>query len=121
MSRSGLCAKFMPGEDAESALVAAEAYRADGIAADFTRLGGTLVRIEDAERDRRALCRADRHDQGTRYQRRGLGQAHPARFDDDEERTFTHVARLAERAGPAGQTLWVDMEGSAYVERTIAL
>jgi proline dehydrogenase len=113
--------KFMPGEDAESALAAAEAYRADGIRAEFTRLGENLARIEDAD------AVAD-HYLGLidTVKERGLDGEISVKltqlgFDLDEQRTFDHVARLAERAAAAGQTLWVDMEGSPYVERTIAL
>jgi len=112
--------KFMPGEDAESALVAAELFRADGIRAMFTRLGENLTRIEDADEV------ADHYlfliDTITS---RGLDGEVSVKltqlgFDLDEERTFTHVSGLAERAKSAGQTLWIDMESSAYAERTIA-
>jgi proline dehydrogenase len=112
--------KFMPGEDAESALVAAEAYRSDGIRAMFTRLGENLVRIEDANEV------AD-HYLGLidTITARGIDGEISVKltqlgFDLDEERTFDHVSRLADRAKSAGQTLWIDMESSAYVERTIA-
>ncbi len=42
-------------------------------------------------------------------------------LDIDEEACFGHMAGLAARADATGTWLWVDMEGSAYVERTIAL
>jgi proline dehydrogenase len=112
--------KFMPGEDAESALVAAESYRSDGLSAMFTRLGENLVRIEDADEvadhylgliDTIAVRGIDGEVSVKLTQ---LG------FDLDEERTFVHVSRLAERAAGRGQTLWIDMEASSYVERTIA-
>src|SRR5204863_4102772 len=41
-------------------------------------------------------------------------------YDLDVERTLEHVAALATRAGADGRTLWIDMEGSAYAEGTIA-
>jgi proline dehydrogenase len=113
--------KFMPGEDAESALVAAEAYRADGITAMFTRLGENLVRIEDAD------ATADHYlELIDTIKSRGIDGEVSVKltqlgFDLDEERTFAHVSALAERAKSAGQTLWIDMESSAYAERTIAL
>jgi proline dehydrogenase len=112
--------KFMPGEDADSALAAAESYRADGIAAEFTRLGENLVRIEDADE-------VAEHYFGLigTIKDRGLDGEVSVKltqlgFDLDEERTFAHVDRLAERAAGVGQTLWVDMEASGYAERTIA-
>jgi proline dehydrogenase len=112
--------KFMPGEDAESALAAAEAYRADGISAMFTRLGENLVRIEDAD------AIADHYlEVIDTIQTRGLDGEVSVKltqlgFDLDVERTFGHVSRLAERAAVGGKTLWVDMESSSYAEATIA-
>ena len=107
--------KFMPGEDAESALVAAEAYRSDGIRAMFTRLGENLVRIEDAD------AIAD-HYLGLidTITSRGIDGEISVKltqlgFDLDEERTFNHVSTLADRAKAAGKTLWIDMESSAFV------
>jgi proline dehydrogenase len=41
-------------------------------------------------------------------------------YDIDVERTLAHAARMAERSAESGKTLWVDMEGSAYAEGTIA-
>ena len=112
--------KFMPGEDAESALAAAEAYRSDGITAMFTRLGENLVRIEDADE-------VAEHYVGLidTISSRGIDGEVSVKltqlgFDLDEERTFAHVSRLADRAAAAGQTLWIDMEASGYVERTVA-
>jgi proline dehydrogenase len=42
-------------------------------------------------------------------------------LDIDEEACFGHMSGLAARADVTGTWLWVDMEGSAYVERTVAL
>jgi len=42
-------------------------------------------------------------------------------LDIDEEACFGHMSGLAARADITGTWLWVDMEGSAYVERTLAL
>jgi proline dehydrogenase len=112
--------KFMPGEDAESALAAAESYRSDGIRAMFTRLGENLVRTEDADEIAEHYLElidtiaARAIDGEVSVKLTQLG------FDLDEERTFGHVSNLAQRAAAAGQTLWIDMESSAYAERTIA-
>jgi proline dehydrogenase len=113
--------RFMPGEDAEAALAAAEAFRADGIGTIFTRLGENITRLDEAD----AVA--------THYL--GLIDAIAARgldgeasvkltqlgFDIDEEGALDHLRRLAERAAVSGRTVWIDMESSAYVEGTIAL
>jgi proline dehydrogenase len=41
-------------------------------------------------------------------------------YDLDVERTLAHTGRLAAKAAENNRTLWVDMEGSAYAEGTIA-
>ena len=41
-------------------------------------------------------------------------------FDLDVERTLAHAARIAAKSAETGRTLWIDIEGSAYAEGTIA-
>lgn len=110
----------MPGEDVEAALVAAEAFGREGIPTLFTRLGENLEVIGDAD------AVAD-HYLGLLEElaARGIdGEASvkltQLGFDLDEERTFEHCARLAQRSAELDRELWIDMEGSPYVERTIA-
>jgi len=112
--------RFMPGEDAESALKAADAFRADGIATMFTQLGENVTTPAEAD------AVAD-HYLGLldTIAERGLDGEISVKltqlgFDLDEARTLEHVARLADRAAPTGRTVWIDMEGSAYTEGTIA-
>ena len=112
--------RFMPGEDAESALVAAARFRDDGIASMFTRLGENVTRPEEAD------AVADHYiTLLDTIAERGLDGEISVKltqlgFDLDVDRTFGHVARLAERAGQSGRTVWVDMEASSYAEGTIA-
>ena len=112
--------RFMPGEDAEAALKAATSFQVEGIGTLFTRLGENLTRVEEADavaahytalleqiRDRRL-------DGEISVKLTQLG------FDLDVERTFAHVDALAGRAAEIGKSIWIDMEGSAYTEATIA-
>ena len=109
----------MPGETVESALAAAERYRAGGIATLFTRLGENLTRIEEADAEAEhylGLIDAIRErgiDGEASLKLTHLG------LDLDVERTFAHAERLCARAAEAGQTVWIDMEGSAYTEATV--
>ena len=112
--------RFMPGEDAASALDAAERFRSDGISSEFTRLGENVTRIEEAD----AVAE---HYLGLldEIQRRALDGEISVKltqlgYDIDVERTLAHTQRLAERAAVGGRTLWIDMEGSDYAEGTIA-
>jgi proline dehydrogenase len=112
--------RFMPGEDVGSALTAAMAFKADGIATLFTRLGENVT--EAAEADAVAEHYLAVMDD---IANRGLDGEVSVKltqlgFDLDLERTLGHARRLAERAAMNGKSLWIDMEGSAYAEGTIA-
>jgi proline dehydrogenase len=112
--------RFMPGEDAGSALQAAEGFKGEGIASEFTRLGENVTTVEegDAVAEHYLGLLDDIHarslDGEVSVKLTQLG------YDLDVERTVAHAARLAGRAAEHGRTLWIDMEGSAYAEGTIA-
>ena len=112
--------KFMPGETADSALAEGVKFQVEGISQLYTRLGENLTRIEEADevaahyrvvldeiRDRRL-------DGEVSVKLTQLG------FDLDVERTFAHASALAVQSAENGRSLWIDMEGSAYAEGTIA-
>ena len=113
--------RFMPGDDADSALQAATKFKKEGISAVLTQLGENITRIDEADDvathylellDRIASEHLDA-DISVKLTQLGL--------DLDGERAFEHVQRLAQRAAPIGRTVWIDMEGGAYAERTVAL
>jgi proline dehydrogenase len=113
--------RFMPGEDAESAISAAEVFRSQGIVSMFTRLGENITRLDEAD----AVAE---HYLGLMdtIAARGLDGEVSVKltqlgYDLDPDRALAHVERLAERAAGQGRTVWVDMEGSEYVEGTISL
>ena len=113
--------RFMPGETLEAALDAAAPLQAAGIGTMYTRLGENLERLEDADAVAEhylAVLEA--------IQARGLRgeiSVKPTQLglDLDEDRTLEHLVRLAARARETGSYLWIDMEGSDYVEATIRL
>ena len=113
--------RFMPGEDAESALAAAKGFEADGIAVMFTRLGENLTKIEEGD----AVAE---HYLGLldTIAERGIDGEISVKltqlgYDLDRDRALAHCERLAEKAAGQGRTLWVDMEGSDYVDGTLEL
>jgi proline dehydrogenase len=112
--------RFMPGEDAESALRAATDFKKDGIAVVLTRLGENVTQTAEADEVANEYLglleriAAEGLDGEISVKLTQLG------FDLDEERTLAHTKRLAERAGASGKTVWVDMEGSPYTARTLA-
>jgi proline dehydrogenase len=112
--------RFMPGENAEAALTAAETFQADGISTMFTRLGENVTRLEEGD----AVAE---HYMGLldTIAARGIDGEISVKltqlgFDLDDARTLEHVERLATKAAATGRTVWVDMEGSDYAEGTIA-
>ena len=111
--------RFMPGEDADSALAAAAGFAADGIAVMFTRLGENVTRAEEGD----AVAE---HYVGLldTIAERGIDGEVSVKltqlaYDIDRDRALAHCERLAEKAAAQGRTLWVDMEGSDYVDGTL--
>ena len=112
--------RFMPGEDVGSALTAAAAFQADGIGTLFTRLGENVTETGEADAVAEHYMAVLGEIAG-----RGLDGEISVKltqlgFDLDLERTLGHAGRLAARAAESGKTVWIDMEGSAYAEGTIA-
>ena len=112
--------RFMPGTEAASALDAGVAFRVDGITSIYTRLGENITRLEEGDDVAEHYLglmgdiRARDLDGEVSVKLTQLG------YDIDVERTLAHAGRLADKAAEMGKSLWVDMEGSAYAEGTIA-
>jgi len=112
--------RFMPGETIEDALREAATLRDEGIPVVVTMLGENL---ETAEQTRaiveeyvRALDLAETRGLDVQV---SIKPTHLG-LDQDPELVLDNVSRLAERTGDRG-TLWIDMEGSAYTDATLAL
>jgi len=111
--------RFMPGETLDDALAAAERERDAGIATVFTFLGENLTN-EDAS------GRAAAHYHGVldRVGERGLSTEISVKLthlglDVDESVARGAFDELATHAERLGNWAWIDMEGSAYTERTV--
>jgi proline dehydrogenase len=113
--------RFMPGETLESALDAAAPLEAAGIGTMYTRLGENLTDLGDA--DEVADHYVGVFDAISARGYRGEVSVKPTQLglDLDPERTSAHLRRLAAKAEETGSYLWIDMEGSDYVEATVVL
>lgn len=114
-------ARFMPGERAEDALTAALVLRRDGIASEFTRLGENITEMAEAD----AVTEHYVELYG-RIRDAALGGEISVKLtqlglDIDEAATLAHCLRLAARARETGSRLWIDMEDSSYVDRTLRI
>jgi proline dehydrogenase len=87
----------------------------------YTRLGENLTSLEEA--DAVADHYIEVFDAIAARGYRGEVSVKPTQLglDHDEDRTLEHLTRLAAKAAAIGSYLWIDMEGSAYVEPTIRL
>ena len=110
----------MPGEDMDSALTAAVGFQVEGLGTIFTHLGENLTSIDEA--DTVAAHYAELIDEIAARKLDGEPSVKLTQlgFDLDEARTMVHAEALAARTAEHGRTFWIDMEGSVYVERTIA-
>jgi proline dehydrogenase len=113
--------RFMPGEELDDALGAASELAEPGIGTIVTRLGESLTGESQAD----AVCE---HYLGAydSIKRRGLPAVVSVKptqlgLDHSFDKTETLLYRLAERASATGSQLWIDMEDSSYVDRTLDL
>jgi proline dehydrogenase len=112
---------FMPGERVEDAMAASSEQQTRGIGTIFTRLGENVTRIEEAEEVTRHYLdvldkiRAAGLDAQISVKPTQLG------LDLDKELCFRNLQRLVERAEARNNFVWVDMESSPYVDRTLEL
>ena len=113
--------RFMPGEDLASALGAAKGLAAAGGGIVFTRLGENLSRIEEAD-----AVAAHYHAVLDESAAAGLIPEISVKLtqlglDIDREVCLRHCLALAEHAERIGSSLWIDMEDSSYVDRTLQI
>ena len=111
--------RFMPGEGFEAALKAAGDFRAHNIGALFTLLGENVTDLADANRvvehyEEVLAASTDIHAEiSVKPTQLGL--------DVDAPAAYANLQRLARATDKANGFLWIDMEGSAYTDRTLEL
>src|SRR5439155_19693560 len=112
---------FMPGERVEDAMQAAARQQTRGIGTILTRLGENVTRVDEAEEvtlhylDVLDKLQAARLDAQISVKPTQLG------LDLDKELCFRNLQRLVDRAGERHNFVWIDMESSPYVDRTLDL
>ena len=113
--------RFMPGEDATSALDAAGALANAGIGSVASALGERVTTSADAKAVRQHyLDVLDQiHGQGLETQI-SVKLTHLG-LDVDRQVCSDSVHAIAERAASIGTMLWIDMEESHYVDATLAV
>ncbi|HLG05647.1 MAG TPA: proline dehydrogenase family protein [Gemmatimonadales bacterium] len=113
--------KFMPGEELSDALAAAAALAPLGLGALLTKLGENLTAEPEA-----SAVRDHYLDAFDRIRARNLDahvsvKATQLGLDFSQRHCAEHLNVLAQKAEDGGTYLWLDMEDSSYVDRTIEL
>jgi proline dehydrogenase len=113
--------RFMPGETLADGMAAADRLLAEGIGILLTHLGENLT--EPAQADAVVAHYHEVLDQAATRQRPPEISVKPTQLglDIDPELAFRNADDLAEHAARVGTTLWLDMEGSPYVDPTLEL
>lgn len=109
--------RFLPGEGFDAALKAAGDFRSHGVGALFTLLGENITNLEEAnhvvEHYEEVLAASTGVQAEISVKPTQLG------LDIDAAATYSNLQRLARAAAKAKSFMWIDMEGSAYTDRTI--
>lgn len=114
-------ARFMPGERLDDALGAAVRLAAEGVPTTLTALGENVTTEAEATRVCEHYLEAY---EGIARQRLDVElSVKPTHLglDIDLDLASKNLGRLAERAQERDTWLWLDMESSPYVERTVDL
>jgi proline dehydrogenase len=113
--------KFMPGESVDDAITAAEQLAREGRGTVFTQLGENLTRLNEAEAVRDHYLKV--FDRIKEHAIPGHVSVKPTQLglDLSPGACAAHLDVLGAKAMATGSTLWIDMEDSTYVDRTIAL
>lgn len=111
--------RFMPGETLDDALRAAQDLERRGLGTLLTHLGENVTDRAEADAEARhyfeVLERSASLDTEVSVKLTQLG------LDVDPDLPRAHLVRLIERARELNRPIWIDMEGSAYTERTVEL
>jgi proline dehydrogenase len=117
----GLARRFVAGETLDDALAAVRALNAIGISASLDELGESVTNerearaVRDSYLDMLDRLAAARLDANVSVKLTALG------LDVSEELCVTHMQDLLERARAHRTFVRIDMESSAYTERTLRL
>ena len=113
--------RFMPGEELDDALREARGLAAEGMGTVLTKLGENLASPGDADEVRDHYLAA--YDRVRQLGLPSVISVKPTQLgvDFSLEVCARHLETLATRTEAAGSYLWIDMEDSSYVDRTLDL
>ncbi|MGH8003558.1 MAG: proline dehydrogenase family protein, partial [Limisphaerales bacterium] len=113
--------RFMPGEKLADALAAAEAIKEKHIASLLTLLGENITEPEEAEKIAKHYIDALPQIQQKSLDGHISVKLTQLGLDLGEELCFQNLSAIVRRAKEFDNWVWIDMEQSKYVERTLTL
>jgi proline dehydrogenase len=114
-------ARFVAGESVDSAVSVARDLNAIGLSTSLDLLGESVSRSEEAQHARDSYVDLLEHIRAAGVDANVSVKLTQLGLDIDETLGHGHIAAIVDRARALGNFVRVDMEGSAYTERTLRL
>ncbi|MEO5619121.1 MAG: proline dehydrogenase family protein [Candidatus Eisenbacteria bacterium] len=111
--------RFMPGESFDEAVAAARTLAQQGIGTIVTNLGENVSNRDEATAEVEHYAEVLRRLEGSGLDAEISVKLTHLGLDLDPGLADDNLARLAALAAPSRTRLWIDMEGSAYTDRTL--
>lgn len=113
--------KFMPGERPDDALAAGKAIAATGRGLIYTKLGEAITNADEAVAVRDHYLSFFDQISAMRLPAQVSVKPTQLGLDLSRQECERHLMFLAAKAEATGSALWLDMEDSSYVDRTLEL
>jgi len=113
--------RFMPGENLEAALGAAQTLATSGIGSVLTELGENVTTLGDAKAVTDHYVMVLGHIAERKLPAQISIKLTHMGLDLDPEAARRDTVRLARIAAATGETVWIDMEDSSYTDATLDL
>jgi proline dehydrogenase len=116
-----LTSRFVAGSSIEREVAVCQKLNADGYLATLDHLGESVTSLEEAEQSREAYLTALDRIAKLNLEATVSVKLTQLGLDFSEQACLANVECLVARAKSIGQMVEIDMESSAYVDRTLAL
>jgi proline dehydrogenase len=116
-----LTSRFIAGNTLQQELAVCQSLNGEGFLATLDHLGESVTSLAEAERSRDAYLSALDQIAALALQATVSVKLTQIGLDFSENQCLDNVERLVERAKAIGSVVEIDMESSAYVDRTLAL
>jgi proline dehydrogenase len=112
--------RFMPGENVEDAFAAVQQLATQNIGAVLTALGENVTDRKEAAAETDHYCQVLKEITTRNLDAEISVKLTHLGLDQDNAFCYTNLEKLIAQS-PPGKTVWIDMEQSGYVDRTLAI